>query len=72
MKAAILKLKLKTTKQLISQKHACIHKLLTTAIFVQYVNNHSMGLFYKYCTKISSITEKKINIHRELVTSQPH
>ena len=31
-------------------KNMHTQKLLTIAVFVQYVNNHSVGLFYKYCT----------------------
>ena len=45
--------------------------LLTTAIFVYYVNNHFMGLFQEYCSLVS-YNWKKININCELVTSQHH
>ena len=58
--------------QFISQntcKHA--HTLLTNVIFVCHVNNHFMWLFYEYFTFIRNYW-KKINMHCELVTSQPH
>ena len=56
--------------QFISQKHAAL-LLLTSAIFVYYVNNHFMGLFQENCSLIR-YDWKKINIHSELVTSQHH
>ena len=47
------------------------HTHLTNMNFVYYANNHFMGLFYEFCTFIRHYW-KKINIHCELVTSQPH
>ena len=49
MEAAILKLslKFKIIKLNLSLKNMYTHKLLTTAIFAYYVNNHLMGLFYE-------------------------
>ena len=47
------------------------HTQLTYMIFLYNANNHSMGLFYEYCTFIRYYW-KKINIHCELVRSQLH
>ena len=46
------------------------HTHLMDVIFVYHVNNHFMGKFYAYCTFIMHYW-KKINIHCELMMSQP-
>ena len=45
--------------------------ILTNVIFVYYANNHLIGLFHEFCTLVRHYW-KNINIHGELVTSQPH
>ena len=47
------------------------HAHLTHVILVYYATNHFVGLFYEYCLFIRQLLEK-INIHCELVMSQPH
>ena len=47
------------------------HAHLTNVILVYYAINHFMGLFYEYCS-FNRHYWKKINIHCELVMSQPH
>ena len=73
MGAAILKytLKLKIIKLKLFLKNMQTHAHLTNVILVYYATNHFVGLFYEYCYFIRQLLEK-INIHCELVTSQPH
>ena len=65
--------KLKIMKLNLFLKSMHKHIQFTNVIFVYYVNNHFFGnsLNNEYCTFISHYW-KNINIHCELVTSQPH
>ena len=67
-----IKLKLKIIKPnlFLKRMHTLTH--LTTVTLVYYANNNFMGLFYELCTSIRHYWRKKINMHCELVTSQPH
>ena len=63
MEAAILKqtFKPKIIKLNVCLKNIYTHMYLTNVIFVYYVNNHFMELFYEYYTFILNYWEKSIS-----------
>ena len=66
----ILNLKIIKLNLFLKSMHTRTH--LTNVLFVYYANNHFLWLFYGFCIFIRHYWKTKINIHCELVTSQPH